>query len=246
MTHGTTTHGTMRSFTRRLVGAAALVGAVVIGSGQTATATVSQADPAVLTPSRAATVYARKCPPPQMSTPGIECNGFIGREILSDTSIFVVGYENNDTLKEKFVYQAAATFDLGPARDTVADGKVAKAYLSYGENSTVHRSAAGDSEYGILPTCNTKLGVPKAPWTGGVDKLIQTNPAQTSGVAGATTGDSGSWDVTPQISTWLKASAGQGTFVFQADDESMDVKAQAMCLSSISDFTLTVEPAPTE
>jgi hypothetical protein len=52
--------------------------------------------------------------------------------------------------------------------------------------------------------------------------------------------------VTPQISAWLKTSAGEGTFVFQSEDESMDVKAQAMCLSSISDFTLTVEPAPAE
>jgi hypothetical protein len=239
-------HGTMRSFTGRLVGAAALVGAVVIGSGQTAAATVSQLDPAVLTPARAATVYAAKCPPPQMSTAGIECNGFAGREILGDSSIFVVGYENNADLKEKFVYQAAATFDLGPARDAVANGKVARASLSYGENSTTRRSAAGDSEYGILPTCNTKLGVPTAPWSGATDKLLQTSPADTAGVAGATTGDSGAWDVTPQVAKWLKASGGQGTFVLQAEDESMDVKAQSMCLSYVSDLTLTVEPAPAE
>jgi hypothetical protein len=236
-------HGTMRSFARRLVGAAALMGAVVIGSGQVASATVSQVDPVSLTPTRAATVYEYKCPP---VSSGIECRPWDGLDVRSLTDLFVVGYENNQETSQKHVLQTAATFDLGPAREAVGNGKVGKAYLTYSEASTHRRSGSGDSDFGILPTCNTRLGVPKAPWTGAVDKLIQTNPAQTSGVAGATTGDAGSWDVTPQVATWLKGSTVQGTFVFQGDDESLTVKGQEACLSYIFGISLAVEPAPAE
>ncbi len=123
---------------------------------------------------------------------------------------------------------------------------MAKATLSYSEASTTRRSATGDSEYGILPTCNTRLGVPTDAWTGDLNKLIPTTQAKTDGVAGATTGDSGYWDVTPQVAQWVTNGAGEGTFVFRAEDESLEAKAQTMCLSYIIDPVLTVEFAPAE
>src|SRR6185436_16694929 len=95
-------HGTMLTTTRRLISTAALVGAVAIGSGQTAAATVSQSDPAVLTPSRAATVAETKCGP---AAPGIACKGWDGIDIRSEASLFVVGFENNEDSNQKHVLQ---------------------------------------------------------------------------------------------------------------------------------------------
>lgn len=236
-------YGIRLNVTRRLIGATALVGAVLIGSGQPAAATVSQADPAVLTPSRVATVAETKCGP---AAPGIDCKGWDGIDIRSETSLFVVGFENNQDMNQKHVLQTVASFDLGPAKDAVGDGKVAHASLSYSEASTTRRSATGDSEYGILPTCNTQLGVAAAPFNGNQNKLIQTSPADVAGVTGATTGDSGAWDVTPQVTKWLKAGNGQGTFVLRSEDESLTAKAQSMCLSYVMDLVLTVEAAPAE
>jgi hypothetical protein len=194
-------------------------------------------------PAPARTVFLHRCGGPQMSTPGISCNGFAGTEILEDPSIFVVGFENNDTLAEKHIYQAVAVYDFSDEKPG-PDEIVTSATIRYGEYSTTRRSPDGDSEYGILPSCNTRLGVATAPFDGNPAKLITTTPAMTAGHAVATTGDSGSWDVTPQITAWLNEGKTQGTLVFQGDDESTDVKAQAMCLSYIGELILTIELAP--
>lgn len=195
-----------------------------------------------VTPDPARTLYASRCDGPRLSTEGTNCNGFVGQEIRDDADIFVVGFENNDTLTEKFVFQAAGTFNF--AGETPGPNEVvSKAILNYGEYSTVHRSAGGDSEYGILETCNSALGVPATSWDGS-PKLLQTTPALTAGRTPATTGDSGSWDVTPQIQAWLKDGKTQGTFVLKGNDESSDVKAQAMCISYVGGLVLTVELAP--
>jgi hypothetical protein len=194
-------------------------------------------------PNPVRTIHASRCGGPAMSTPGITCTGFAGIEITEDSSIFVVGFENNDTVSEKHVYQAVAVYDFSgekPGPEEI----VSSATIRYGEYSTTRRSPGGDSEYGILPTCNTRLGVATAPFDGNATKLIATTPAMTAGHAAATTGDGGSWDVTPQIRAWLNEGKTQGTLVFQGDDESMDVKAQSMCLSYIGELILTVELAP--
>src|SRR5688572_11842763 len=64
-------YGSTFTVTRRLIGATALVGAVLIGSGQTAGATVSKLEP--ISPSRVATVAETKCGP---AAPGIRCGGW--------------------------------------------------------------------------------------------------------------------------------------------------------------------------
>lgn len=237
-------HGTLPRVTRRLIGTVALVGAVLVGTGQAVAAPAGDLDPVALTPTRQATVAESKCGPARMSTPGTECRGWDGTDVRSLTDLFVVGFANNQELDEKYVLQAVATFDLAPVSAQAEGMTVARASLAYGEASTTRRSAAGDSEYGILPTCNTQLGVPTAAWAGGLDKIVPTAPAAVAGVTGATTGDSGSWDVTPQVAQWLKDGAGQGTFVFRSEDESLTPKGQSLCLSYISDFSLTVELAP--
>ncbi|MFN0074836.1 MAG: hypothetical protein ACKVVP_25450 [Chloroflexota bacterium] len=220
---------------------AALALSVALLSGAASFAIPSASADVAPEPGR--TVYTIRCGGPQLSTPGTNCNGFVGAEIRDDPTIFVVGFENNDTLTSKFVYQAAAVFNFAgelPGPNEI----VSKATLSYGEYSTVHRSAAGDSAYGILETCNTALGVPTTPWDGTPDKLIQTAPAQTAGRTPATTGDSGTWDVTPQIQAWLNDGKQQGTFVMRGADESTDVKGQAMCISYVGGLSLTFELAP--
>jgi hypothetical protein len=234
-------YGSTFNATRRLIGATALVGAILVGSGQTAGATVSKLDP--ISPSRVATVAETKCGP---AAPGIACKGWDGVDIRTETSLFVVGFENNQGSNQKHVLQTVATFDLGAAKDALVDGKVALASLSFSEASTTHRSAAGDSEYGILPSCNTKLGVPTAPWNGSQNKILQTTDAEINGVVGATVAESGIWDVTPQVTKWLKAGNGQGTFVLRSEDESLTPKAQSMCLSYVMDLSLTIEVAPAE
>lgn len=195
------------------------------------------------TPDPVNTVYTSRCEGPRLSTDGTNCNGFVRAEIRDDKDTFVVAIENNDTLKSKFVYQAAAVFNFAgesPGPNEV----VSRATLAYGEYSTVHRSSAGDSEYGILETCSTALGVPTTSWDGTPKKLIQTTPAQTAGRSPATTGDSGSWDVTPQVQAWLRDGRLQGSFVMRGAEESTDVEAQSMCISYLGGLVLTLELAP--
>lgn len=227
-------------FSARL-GAALVVGLALVGrpvSGLSA----EEMPSVTLTPSQARTVAQSRCAPPDLSTEGTTCTGFAGREILETPDIFVVGYQNDQENGEKFVYQAVAAFDLSPARPP-SNAELTHATLGYGEDSTVRRAAGGGSEFGILPTCNTGLGVPTTPWDGSTDKILATRPAGTAGMMPATTGDYGSWDVTPQIKEWLAAGQQQGTLVMRGDDESMDFKQDALCLSYLGDFSLTVEYA---
>ena len=107
--------------------------------------------------------------------------------------------------------------------------------------STARRSAAGESQFGILPTCNTQLGVGRDAEGGSLDHLVPSRPAGVAGVTPATTAESGAWDVTPQLKQWLGVQANRGTFVLRGDDESLDVKGLAMCLSYVFDLRLTVE-----
>jgi hypothetical protein len=225
---------------RRLAGLA-LAGCLLVGAGPTLAAAPSQVETLGLTPTRAATAVQRRCGPARMSTPGIECRGWDGTDVTTLTDLFVVGFENNQELGEKHVLQAVATFDLSPLAALPADAKVAKASLGYAEASTTRRSASGDSEYGILPTCNTRLGVPTTAWGGGLDTIVSTTPAKTAGHAGATTAESGAWDVTPQIEQWVKDKAAEGTFVLRPEDESMDPKGQQLCLSYVINLALDVE-----
>ncbi len=160
----------------------------------------------------------------------------------SQPDIFIVGFENNQEQQEKHVLQAVAAFDLSPLP---AGAKVTKASLGYAEASTTRRSAGGDEEYGVLPTCNTKLGIVDT-WNGNADVLLKPKPADVAGVAGATTGDSGAWDVTPQLKQWAEAGAKQGIFVLSGDDESMDIKAQTACLSYVINLVLDVEYTTSE
>jgi len=71
--------------------------------------------------------------------------------------------------------------------------------------------------------------------------VVPTRPAAVAGVQGATTGDSGAWDVTPQVQQWLAGSANQGVFVLRGDDESLDVNGLGMCLSYVIDLGLALE-----
>jgi hypothetical protein len=190
-----------------------------------------------LTPTRVATVSQDRCGAPTLSTAGTNCVAFDGREVRSQPDLFVVGFENDQDQNEKHVLQAASVYDLS---GLPAGAKVTKASLGYSEASTMRRSAQGESQYGILPTCNTKLGVVDA-WDGNQDTLLKPKSAAVAGVAGATTGDAGSWDVTPQVKQWVDASGKQGTFVMSGDDESMDPKAQTACLSYVIDLGLSVE-----
>ena len=232
--------------TRRLVGALALVGSVLIGAGPATAAPSSDLDPASLTPTRIVTVAESKCPPPTLSTQGIECRGWDGTDVRDLSDLWVVGYANIQEQGQKYVLQTVATFDLVGVKEQATTAKVAKASLAYTEVSTHRRSAAGDSEYGILPTCNTKLGVAAANWNGNQNKIVPSTQALTAGVAGATTGSEGVWDVTPQVAKWAKDGAGQGNFVFRSDDETLEPKTQQLCISYLIGIGLTVEFAPAE
>ena len=50
--------------------------------------------------------------------------------------------------------------------------------------------------------------------------------------------------MTPQIREWLAAGEQKGTLVLGADDQSPNIKGQAMCLSYLFDLGLNVEVAP--
>jgi hypothetical protein len=223
----------------------ALTGWLLAGSGLAAAAApAGQAETVALAPRRVATVAEDRCGPVKPSAPGVPCGGWAGLEVRSQPDLWVVGFENNQELGEKHVLQTVATFDLAPLRALPEGATLAKAALGYGEGRTTRRSASGDSEYGVLPTCNTQLGLPADGWGGGLDRVVPTRPAAVIGTSGVTTGSFGAWDVTPQVKQWLEGAATQGTFVFRSDDESMDVKGQAMCLSYIFDVGLTVEYTP--
>jgi hypothetical protein len=116
--------------------------------------------------------------------------------------------------------------------------------LSYTEASTTLRSPAGDSQDGILPTCNTQLGVATETWDGSLDRLVPIRPAGVASTTPAITGESGAWDVTPQLQQWLASGANQVAFVLRGDDEELEVKERAMCLSYVFDLGLTVEYTP--
>ena len=176
-----------------------------------------------------------------LSTLGTNCLGFDGRDVRSLEDLWVVGFENNAETGEKHVLQTVVTVDLGQLRGLPEKAEVTTSQLWYGEVSTVRRSATGDSEYGILPTCNTRLGVAEDGWNGNLDGVVPTKPANATVLAGATTAESGAWDVTPQIREWLKADQNQRTFVLRSEDESLDVKGQAMCLSYVVDISLAAD-----
>jgi hypothetical protein len=169
------------------------------------------------------------------------CVGFDGRDVRNLPDLWVVGFENNGERSQKHVLQTVAVFDLGPLQNAPRDAVLSRAALGYSEASTVRRSAGGDAEYGILPTCNTVLGVAADGWDGSFDGIVPTRPAAVDGVQPATTGNSGAWDVTPQVRRWLTSGASQGAFVLASDDEAPDIHAQAMCLSYVIDLGLTVE-----
>lgn len=228
---------------RALIPALALAIGLGVGLAPVSAAPAAQ-EAITLSPSRAGTAHQHRCASSGLSTPGIDCQGFAGREILADPTLFVVGYENNKEIGEKHAYQAVVVFDLSTLSAAPQGAALARATLGYSEASTTRRSPAGESEYGILPTCNTSLGVPTEAWDGSFDKLVPTKPAAVAGSSGATTGDSGGWDVTPQLKQWLASSAPQGVLVLRGDDESMDVKGMAMCLSYVFDLGLTAEFTP--
>jgi hypothetical protein len=216
--------------------------ALIGGASLTASAGTDSAFDVAPEPVR--TIFLSRCNGPRLSTDGTNCNGFDGTEIRNNPDVFVVGFENNAEMAEKHVLQVVAVYDLSsinPEPDQVISG----ASLRYGEYSTVHRSAGGDAEYGILRTCVTNLGVPVAgDWDGSTNQLIQTTPAQVGGHVPATTGDSGTWDITPQLRTWLNAGKKQGTLVLRGDDESPDIHAQAMCLSYVGELVIAVQLGP--
>lgn len=223
--------------------------AVALGTLATGVLTASAAQDVTeptsfdLRPVQAKTIALHRCGGPTLSTNDVNCIGFSAKEILSDPSIFVVGFENNKDINEKHVFQVAVEFDL--TQVTVGpNSEVDFAELMYGEVSTTHRSPAGDSEYGILTSCNTSLGVPATAWDGRVDRLVQTLPAATAGMVPGTTAESGTWNVLPQVKGWLASGAKKGTLVLGAADQSADVKELAMCLSYMTDISLTVQVAP--
>jgi hypothetical protein len=226
------------SFLARL-SAALLMGVALVG-GEVLESAAQTEPPVTLAPTQIRTVGQSRCGPSTLSTAGTNCQGFDAREIREQSTIFVVGYENNQDLAEKHVLQVVAVFDLAAARGAPGT-EVSNGSLHYGEGSTTRRSASGESEYGILPTCNTGLGVPSAEWDGRTDSIVPTTPAATAGVTPATTGDYGAWDLTPQLNAWLASGQPRGTLVLRSDDESLDIHGQAMCLSYLSDLNLTVE-----
>jgi hypothetical protein len=196
-----------------------------------------------LTPTQARTIALSRCGGPALSTSDANCRGFDAREVRETPDMFVVGFENNAELSEKHVLQVVAVFDLSQI-PMDENKQVTSASFAYGEASTTRRSPDGESEYGVLQTCNTKLGVPTTEWNGSVSALVATRPAMTAGATPATTGEFGNWDVTPQVRTWLAAGQKKGTLVMSGDDESGDIYGQSMCLSYLFDLGLNVEVAP--
>ncbi|MCC6176335.1 MAG: hypothetical protein IT305_13600 [Chloroflexi bacterium] len=202
----------------------------------------SEAQSVALPTVRVATAGQSRCGT-ELSTLGASCRGFDGRDVRSLPDLWVVGYENNSETGEKHVMQTVLTVNLTPLRSVKDPNAISRVVLGYTEASTTHRSPEGESEYGILPTCNTGLGVPTDAWNGKTDSIVPTRPAAIAGVEGATTASSGAWDVTPQVKEWLAAPDNERTFVLRSDDESTDIHAQAMCLSYIFDVGASAEVA---
>jgi hypothetical protein len=219
--------------------------AVMLGAIAASPLAASAQEPTTttLTPSPARTIALSRCGSNGLSTQDADCRGFDAREIRESTDTFVLGFENNQELGEKHVMQLVLVFDLSQiALDEKSE--VSHAALGYAEASTTRRSASGDSEYGVLPSCNTQLGVPTSEWNGRTDAIVATRPALTAGVTPATTGENGTWDVTPQLREWLAAGQQKGTLVMGADDQSPDIHEQSMCLSYVFDMGLNVEVSP--
>jgi hypothetical protein len=218
-----------------------LMGLLLTGAGLALAAPEPQTVSTIsLTPVRVATAGQSRCGP-ALATLGTSCLGFDGRDVRALPDLWVVGYENNRDVGEKHVLQTVAVFNLDPLRGLPSRATVSRATLSYAEASTVHRSPSGDAQYGILPTCNTALGVPADGWNGRTDQVIPTSPAAVGGVQGATTGSSGAWDVTPQLRQWLAGAGNELAFVLRGNDESLDVNGLGMCLSYVFDLGLAVE-----
>jgi hypothetical protein len=218
-----------------------LSGVLASGAGPTwAAASEQQVEVVSLAPPRVATAGQSRCGA-SLSPLGANCVSFDGRDVRSLPDLWVVGYENNGTLGNKHMLQTVAVFPLAQLRGLPPRATVSRAVLRYAEASTVRRSPGGDSEYGILPTCNSALGVPASGWNGAVDRVVPTQPAAVGGVQGATTGDYGAWDVTPHVQQWLASGGNDGVLVLRADDESLDVRGMTMCLSYVFDLGLTVE-----
>ena len=225
----------------RVSGVVALVLSTLVSGALVASAQESTS--LTLAPSQARTIALSRCGSAGLSTADANCRGFDARDIREGTDIFVVGFENNADLGEKHVLQLVAVFDL--TQVTVdPNSEIASASLGYSEGSTTRRSPAGESEYGILPTCNTTLGVPTTEWNGRVDAIVATRPALTAGVTPASTAEAGAWDVTPQLREWLAAGQQKGTLVLGAVDQSPEIRGQEMCLSYLFDLALNVEIAP--
>ncbi len=187
------------------------------------------------------TVSQSRCGGADLSTPGTQCRGFDAREVREQPDLWVVGFENNAELGEKHVLQIVASFDLAPLHALPEKAQITTAVLIYGEASTTRRSATGDSEYGILPSCNTRLGVAPSAWDGNPDRLVPATDAAVAGFMPATTAEAGIWNVTPQLQRWLEAKAGRGIFVLRGDDESPEINGQAMCLSYVFGINLAVD-----
>ena len=220
--------------------------AVAMGLLASGGMTTASAQPGLtLLPAKAHTVGQSRCGAATLSTASTNCQGFDARAIREQPDIFVVGYESDQDVSEKHVLQVVLVFDLGTARPDPG-AQLSGATLHYIEGSTARRSTDGTSQDGILQTCNSGLGVPTGEWDGRTDTIVPTRPAVTAGVAPATTGDGGSWNVTPQVNEWLAGGKSQGTLVLRGDDETLDVRGQAMCLSYVADLGLSLEYAPIE
>lgn len=229
----------MRFVAPKLGVVAALLSTLISGfSG----ASAQEAMSTQLTPTIVKTIALSRCGGPTLSTANTNCRGFDASEIRDSGDIYVVGFENSTDLAEKHILQVVAQFDLSLVQ-VPENSEVSHATFNYGENSTTRRSEAGDSEYGVLQSCNTQLGVPTSEWNGNTSALLATRPAQTAGVIPATTGDSGTWDITPQVREWLASGQKKGTLVMKATDDSPEIRGMLMCLSYVSDFGINVEIA---
>src|SRR4051812_44603699 len=116
---------------------AILAATVLGGAGLSYAAPVTQRVVSTsLTPTRVGTASQDRCGTP-LSTPGISCRGFDGRDVRSLSDLWVVGFENNRDVGEKHVLQTVAAFDLAPLRSVPPRATVSRAILSYSEASTV-------------------------------------------------------------------------------------------------------------
>jgi hypothetical protein len=230
---------------RALARAVVAVAVGVLATGALTASAQGDEEPASsnLTPVHTTTIALHRCGSAQLSTDDANCLGFTAKEILSDPSIFVVGFENNKELNEKHVFQVFTEFDL--SQITVdPDSQVDAATLTYSEVSTTRRSPSGESAYGILLSCNTRLRVPATRSETPADRLMLTLPALTAGMTPATTAEAGAWNVLPQVKSWLGNGEKKGTLVLEASDLSDDVHEMEMCVSYLTDLSLAIQVSP--